>query len=137
MYAGTLDQIPYQAGWMASSGSTDSWTVTGFPGPDGEVMLVDSPGLMVTADTPEKQMAAWLFARYLLSPEVQAELVQSGFSLPVRESAMSLLSGFASQYPQWSQAVEMMDIARPVPISSGWGDRTVGAAGWVLSFAPG
>ena len=121
MYAGTLDQISYQAGWMASSGSTDSWTVMGFPGPDGEVMLVDSPGLMVTADTPEKQMAAWLFARYLLSPEVQADLVQSGFSLPVRESALDLLSGFASQYPQWAQAVEMMDIARPVPISSAWG----------------
>ncbi|HCU56945.1 MAG TPA: hypothetical protein DF984_01735 [Anaerolineaceae bacterium] len=121
MYAGTLDQIPYQAGWMVSSGSTDDWTVMGFPGPEGEVMLVDSPGLMVTADTPENQMAAWLFARYLLSPEVQAKLVRSGFSLPVRESALALLADFANQYPQWAQAVEMMDIARPVPISSGWG----------------
>ena len=121
MYAGTLDQIPYQAGWMASEGSTDDWTVMGFPGPDGEVMLVDSPGLMVTADTPENQMAAWLFARYLLSPEVQADLAQSGFSLPVRESALDLLTDFANQYPQWAQAVEMMDIARPIPISSGWG----------------
>ena len=121
MYASTLDQIPYQAGWMASEGSTDSWTVMGFPGPDGEVMLVDSPGLMVTADTPENQMAAWLFARYLLSPEVQAKLVQSGFSLPVRSSAMDLLGDFANRYPQWAQAVEMMDIARPVPISSDWG----------------
>ena len=93
----------------------------GFPGPDGDVMLVDSPGLMVTADTPENQMAAWLFARYLLSPEVQAELVQSGFSLPVRESTLGLLAYFADQYPQWAQAVELMDIARPIPISSGWG----------------
>ena len=121
MYAGTLDQIPYQMGWMASSGSSDEWAVMGFPGPDGEVMLVDSPGLMITADTPENQMAAWLFARYLLSPEVQADLVQSDFSLPVRESAMDLLAVFSTQNPQWTQAVEMMDIARPVPISSGWG----------------
>ena len=121
MFAGTLDQIPYQTGWMASSGSSDEWTVMGFPGPDGDVMLVDSPGLMVTADTPENQMAAWLFARYLLSPEVQAELVQTGFSLPVRESTLGLLAYFADQYPQWAQAVELMDIARPIPISSGWG----------------
>lgn len=121
MYAGTLDQIPYQVGWMASSGSADEWTVMGFPGPEGEVMLVDSPGLIITADTPEMQMAAWLFARYLLSPEVQAEIAQSSFSLPVRESAVGLLSGFGSQYPQWAQAVELMDIARPIPISSGWG----------------
>jgi hypothetical protein len=39
----------------------------------------------------------------------------------VRESALALLADFANQYPQWAQAVEMMDIARPVPISSGWG----------------
>jgi len=34
---------------------------------------------------------------------------------------MEFLSGFAGQNPQWAQAVAMMDTARPVPISSGWG----------------
>lgn len=121
MYAGTLDQIPDQVGWMASSGSTDEWATMGFPGPAGETMLVDGPGLMVTADSLENQMAAWLFARYLLSPEVQADLVRSGFTLPVRESALDLLGDFSAQYPQWAQAAALIEIARPIPISTGWG----------------
>ncbi len=130
MYAGTLDQIPEQTNWMSTEGSEDSWTAMGFSGPSGETMLVDGPGLMLTADSPKNQMAAWLFARYLLSPEVQAQLVQSGFSLPVRKSAISMLSDFATQYPQWARAVALIDIAKPVPISAGWG---IGQ--WVLQDA--
>ncbi len=78
-YAGTLDQIPDQANWMVTEGSQDTWAAMGFPGPAGETMLVDGPGLMLTADTPQNQMAAWLFARYLLSPEAQVKLAESGF----------------------------------------------------------
>ncbi len=129
-YAGTLDQIPAQMGWMQAAESEDVWRVMGFPGPGGETILVGGPGLMVTADSPENQMAAWLFARYLLEPEVQAELVSSGFTLPVRESALDLLSDFSAAYPQWAQAVLMVDRAAPLPVSDGWG-----VAQWVLQDA--
>lgn len=120
-YAGRLDQIPLQMGWMQEAESADDWTAIGFPGPEGEAMLVGGPGLMVTADSPENQMAAWLFARYLLELEVQAELVQSGFTLPVRKSALALLSDFSEAYPQWAQAVDLLDEAQAVPTSEGWG----------------
>ncbi len=119
-YAGTLDQIPVQMGWMEEAENQDTWTAMGFPGPEGEAMLVDGPGLMITADSPENQMAAWLFARYLLDPEVQAALVRSGFTLPVRESAMDLLGDFSAAYPQWAQGAAMIDRAKPLPISQGW-----------------
>ncbi|MCB2209460.1 extracellular solute-binding protein [bacterium] len=120
-FAGTLDQIPAQASWMTTSGSQDAWSVIGFPGPAGETMLVNGPGMMVTADTPEIQMAAWLFARYLLTPEAQAQLVQAGFSLPVRQSAMAQLSEFTATYPQWAQAAALLDSAQAAPVSTRWG----------------
>jgi ABC-type glycerol-3-phosphate transport system substrate-binding protein len=85
---------------------------------------------MVTADSPENQMAAWLFARYLLMPEIQAELVRSGFTLPVRESALDLLEDFSAANPQWAQAVSLVNQAEPLPISQGWG---IGS--WVLQDA--
>jgi ABC-type glycerol-3-phosphate transport system substrate-binding protein len=129
-FAGTLDQIPTQMSWMAEAENEDVWTVMGFPGMAGEIMLIDGPGLMLTADAPENQMAAWLFARYLLTPEVQADLVRSGFSLPVRQSSMALLVGFATDYPQWAQAASMIEDAHAVPISEGWG---IGQ--WVLQDA--
>jgi multiple sugar transport system substrate-binding protein len=121
MFAGTLDQIPDQVAWMATEGNQDEWIAMGFPGSDEETILVNGPGLMLTADTPENQMAAWLFAKYLLEPEVQAKIVRSGFTLPVRESAMTLLDDFSTAYPQWAQGAELVDEAGTPPVSEEWG----------------
>jgi len=76
--------------------------------------------LMVTAETKEEQLAAWLFAKHLLEPTVQTKLVQSLYSLPVRESAFDLLSDFEGDYPQWSQAAAMLDSAIALPVSDAW-----------------
>jgi multiple sugar transport system substrate-binding protein len=120
-YAGQLDQIPEQAGWMEVAGNNDQWTVMGFPGPEGETVVVDGPGLMIGADTPEGQLAAWLFARHLLEPEVQERLVRSLFTLPVRRSALPLLEDFAEGNPQWAEGVALLDDAASLPVSEAWG----------------
>jgi multiple sugar transport system substrate-binding protein len=130
MYSGTLDQIPEQQGWMTLESNTDDWGVIGYPGSERITMLVDSPGLMVSAGTPAEQMASWLFAKFLLEPQVQAEIVQSLFTLPARQSAVSFLPEFIEQYPQWAEAVDLIDISAPIPIAEGWG-----IAQWVLQDA--
>jgi ABC-type glycerol-3-phosphate transport system substrate-binding protein len=138
MYAGTTEQIPLQKAWMAQAGVDDQWMAIGFPGPDGEVMVVDSPGLFISESTPEKQLAAWLFAEHLLTPEIQARLVQSLFSLPVRESAIDYLGDFPAEYPQWTQSYEMIDVAHHLPISDDWGvGRWVLQDGIIRLFAQG
>lgn len=121
IYAGTLDQIPSQAGWMVQSQTEDQWTVSGFPGPEGDVMLVNSPGLFITESSLEAQLGAWLFAKHLVTPEIQARLVQSLFTLPVRSSTVDDLDDFITEYPQWAAAVEMVGNANHLPISEGWG----------------
>lgn len=130
MYAGTLEQIPAQKGWMALSEYEDEWIAIGFPGSEGEVMFVDGPGLMIPKDSPENQMAAWLFARHLLEPEVQARIVHSLYTLPVRTSAVDSLTEFEADTPQWANAVAMIEIAQALPVTEGWG-----AARWVLQDA--
>lgn len=121
MYAGTLDQIHIQSGWMEVSQKGDAWMVTSFPGQDHSFILFDGPGLMVTAEKPEEQLAAWLFARHLLTPEVQDQLVRSLLTLPVRNTTRSLLADFEEIYPQWVQALSLMSVAEPLPISNEWG----------------
>ena len=130
MYAGTLDQIPIQTGWMNQVNNDDNWISMGFPGPIDETMFIDGPGLMITESTSETQIAAWLFAKYLLEPEVQAELVRSMFTLPVRNSSRPLLNDFESAYPQWAQAADMIDSANFMPLSDQWG-----IARWLLQDA--
>jgi multiple sugar transport system substrate-binding protein len=130
LYAGQLDQVPIQMRWMEALGSEDEWQVIGFPGPVGETILVDGPGLIITPDSMEQELAAWLFAKHLLEPEVQAQLVRTLFSLPVRESSFDLLGDFEEDYPQWSQGASMLDSAKALPVSQGWG-----MAKWVLQDA--
>ena len=130
VYAGTLDQIPSQAGWLDMAEREDEWIAMGFPGRDQDVMVVDGPGLLIPEYTPAQQLGAWLFARHLLEPEVQAQLVTSGYALPVRQSALEMLEDFADDHPQWAQAVDLLDIAQALPASDGWG-----IAQWVLQDA--
>jgi multiple sugar transport system substrate-binding protein len=120
-YAGRLDEISDQLGWMDTLGNTDEWTVMGIPGNEKFSVLVDSPGLMVVESSPESQLAAWLFASHLIAPEIQAELVQSLFTLPVRESATESLGEFFTMYPQYREALDLVDTAVAAPASTGWG----------------
>ncbi|NLN70053.1 MAG: extracellular solute-binding protein [Chloroflexi bacterium] len=121
LYAGQLDQIPTQMGWMETAGNEDDWTVIGFPGPAGEQILVEGPELFIMAGAPENELAAWLFIKYLLAPEAQAKLVESLFTLPVRESALELLTKFKTDYPQWEQGTALVDTANVLPVSEAWG----------------
>jgi multiple sugar transport system substrate-binding protein len=130
LVAAKSEQIPIQASWMDVLGSEDEWDVIGFPGVMGESIVVDGPGLLVTAGSPEEQLAAWLFAKYLLEPEVQAAFVQSLFTLPVRPSAMALLTDFETEYPQWAQAAALVESASALPVTDAWG-----VAQWVLQDA--
>ena len=130
MYAGYLDQIPVQIGWMDTLSNEDEWEVLGFPGPDGEKILIDGPSLMITTGAPEEEVAAWLFAKFLLEPTVQAKLVEGLFTLPVRRSAMELLTDFQKDFPQWAQGAALIESASIIPDSVTWG-----IAQWALQDA--
>jgi multiple sugar transport system substrate-binding protein len=128
--AANTEQIPIQASWMDVIGSEDEWDVIGFPGVTGESIVVDGPGLLVTTGSPKDQLAAWLFAKHLLEPEVQAVLVRRLFTLPVRASAMDLLTDLEAGYPQWAQAAALVNSVSALPTSDAWG---IGQ--WVLQDA--
>ncbi len=130
LFAGETGQIPYLKNWMASSGSEDLWTVAPFRGTTESPVMVDGPVLQMVAGTPETQLASWLFMRYLLSPDVQAQLVRVGYSIPVRDSALTLLEDFAGQNPQWLLAYQFTSQAEAAPVSAEWGLKQ-----WVLQDA--
>ena len=130
MYAGTLDQIEMQAGWMDNAANQDLWIATAFPGPAGETIMMESHGLFIPESSPAQQMAAWLFAKHLLSSEAQVALIESSFMLPVRSSTVDLLGEFTETYPQWAQAVDLIENGTLLPTSDEWEEGQ-----WVLQDA--
>jgi multiple sugar transport system substrate-binding protein len=101
--------------------STDQWTVIPFPSQEGQpVMVTYGPALVVLAAEPEQELAAWLFARWLASPEVQARWVQNQGTLPTRASVLDLLADYRESHPQWDAAVELLPYAQVEPGRPSW-----------------
>jgi ABC-type glycerol-3-phosphate transport system substrate-binding protein len=118
--SGDLAQVPYAAGAMSRAGNADIWTVIPFPGSQGGVLVAYGPSYSVLRSTPERQLAAWLFARWLLSAENQAQWVEATNLLPLRTSLLDMIGPYRTTYPQWDAAVADLPQARIVPQLASW-----------------
>ena len=118
---GSLSGLPYQAAAFQRQGNADRWTVLPFPSPSGEPAVnVYGPSFVVTPSTPERQLAAWLFLKWLLQPENQARLIASNGMLPLSQAAREALQDYAAANPQWAAAVDLLSVARPEPALPSW-----------------
>jgi multiple sugar transport system substrate-binding protein/sn-glycerol 3-phosphate transport system substrate-binding protein len=84
------------------------------------VVIIHGPELMLARTTPERQLAAWLFARWLISPEIQSRWMRADGSCPVRAATLSLLTDYAAAHPQWASLVALIDNARVEPAYASW-----------------
>ncbi len=120
-YTGTVTGIPYQSEVMRRQDNGDAWTVLPFPSPGAQPsMPVFGPSFSMLPSTPEKQLAAWLFLRWLAQPESQARWTEATASLPLRAAAQDPLSAYLRANPQWAAAVEALPYAVAEPALVSW-----------------
>ena len=122
----SLEELPDLARAFASAGNRDKWTVLPFPGTEGTVLVVYGSSYIQLVSEDADQLATWLFVRWLLSPENQADWVNSAGYFPLQASTMSLLGDYAAGHPQWVEAVKLLPQGRTTPQLAEW--RTVRVA---------
>jgi ABC-type glycerol-3-phosphate transport system substrate-binding protein len=120
---GDLTEAAALSATLTRLGSTDEWTMIPFPGPEAQAVTVYGPSYTLLESTPERQLAAWLFVRWLLSAENQAKWVETTGTLPLRTATLDLLADYRSAHPQWDAAVQSLPLAQGVPQRADW--RTV------------
>ena len=118
--SGDLAEVPMAAESMSRLKNSDEWTVLPFPGPQESELVAYGPSYTVLKSTPEKQLAAWLFARWLLSPENQAQWVEATGLFPLRNSVLELIGPYRAASPQWDAAVGYVSLAQGVPQLASW-----------------
>lgn len=102
-------------------GNQDVWIVLPFPSPEGPAVLeVHGPSLILLKSAAEEQLAAWLFARWLVLPEIQAEWVSHTGYFPTRISAMARLKKEDFYLPQQWSALRLLPLARAEPAFASW-----------------
>jgi multiple sugar transport system substrate-binding protein len=115
-----LAEIPLEREAMARLKNGDDWTVLPFPGTQENSLVLYGPSYTLLKSTPEQQMAGWLFARWLLSPESQARWVEATGLFPLRLSVKDMIGPYRSAYPQWEAALGELNAVRTVPQLASW-----------------
>ncbi|MBL8051018.1 MAG: extracellular solute-binding protein, partial [Anaerolineales bacterium] len=118
-----LEELPNIARVFASVGNRDTWQVLPFPNDDAGVMVVYGSSYVVMKTTDEKQMAAWLFIKWLLDNQQDARWVETTHLFPLRSSTLDLLGDYERTHPQWRQAVDLIPQGEMQPQLASW--RTV------------
>lgn len=114
-----LAEISNQSLAFEQTKNSDEWTVIPFPGQHGQ-LIAEGPIFSVLNSTPEKQLAAWLFVRWLLSSENQARWVVATGMFPLRISSYEALTGYRGSHKQWDVAVGYMDNLATQPQLASW-----------------
>jgi len=121
--SGDLSELTDQDNAFSMAKNSDDWEVIPYPGAEEKIILAYGPSYTVMKTTPGKQLAAWLFARWMLKPEVQTQWTKATGMLPLRNTSMESLASYAASHPQWAQAAALLDQATLEPQIPSW--RTV------------
>ncbi|OGO27820.1 MAG: hypothetical protein A2Z16_02005 [Chloroflexi bacterium RBG_16_54_18] len=128
---GSIMGIPSQKVAFTQASSQDEWTVIPFPSPGSQpAVSVYGPSFQILPSSPEQQLAAWVFTKWILSPENQARLVQETSAFPLRRSVLEHLATYRRLNPHWAAAVDLLSSARAEPALQSWD-----TVRWALSDA--
>jgi ABC-type glycerol-3-phosphate transport system substrate-binding protein len=116
----SLEDLPDQLRAFAAAGNGDQWTALAFPGDEQSSLAVYGSSYILLRSSPEEQLASWLFVRWMLSPENQAQWVEATGLFPLRTSALELLGAYGASHPQWAAAVSLLPHAQIQPQLASW-----------------
>jgi multiple sugar transport system substrate-binding protein len=98
----------------------DEWVILNIPSTTGDpVPLISGLSLSILQSSPKEQLAAWIFIRWLVDPEIQAKLVSVSYLFPSRLSTMELLEENIG-YPGWNAAFSRLSSGKSVPVQPSW-----------------
>jgi hypothetical protein len=118
---GTLESLPFQAAYQQSGNFQDAWTTLSYIGSDGESYLVLEPlAFSVQRSDQNSELAAWIFANWLMEPAQQARLVEIHGLWPSTGDPTSIAPEYASTHPYWAAALESDPIITVVPEDANW-----------------
>ena len=118
--SGDLAEVSMVNESMSRLNNTDEWTLVPVPGTTGSVLVTYGPSYSLLKSTPEEQLAAWLFIRWLLLPENQIQWVDATGLFPLLQSVMNMGGPYRSASPQWDAVIEDLSLAQGVPQLASW-----------------
>lgn len=138
LVSGSLEEVNQQRAAFSRAGSTDQWILIPYPRQTGEPqMILDGSNYFLVSSQPERQMAAWVFLRWMSEPLQQVRMSQVTGAWPSRHSSVSTLQAEWSSDLIYSYVFSAMAALQPAPHDAEWSivRRIFEDAAWQL-FQP-
>ncbi len=119
----SLEELPSVTRVFANVGNRDTWKVLPFPNDEDGVLVVYGSSYVMLKSNDEKQLATWLFMKWLLDNEQDKRFVEATHLFPLRSSTLSLLTDYEKTHPHWKQAVDLISVGQLQPQLASW--RTI------------
>jgi len=108
-------------GQAVSDAADFVWETTTLPGTAGQpVTNLYGASLSISRSSPDRELAAWLFIRFLSQPEIQAEWAAATGTIPVRASAANLLEEVSDSNSKYRSLVQSGVVSRTEPSVPGY-----------------
>jgi multiple sugar transport system substrate-binding protein len=118
VYSATLQDLMLQSDYSSFSASKDEWVMIPYPTTSTATILTEGASFGILTSTEDRQLAAWLFVRWLSQPEQQVRLLQTTGTLPLGSGVLSLMSDFRISYPEWDGVIDLLPELQPLPQQS-------------------
>lgn len=117
-YSGSMEDLLAQQKNNQRLGSKDEWTVITYPNEtEKPFLLTEGLDYGLTASSDVKQLAGWLFIKWLSAPEQQAWLLRASVSLPLGEKVKTFVKDIPQDYPKWQAGIDLLTSIQPIPAS--------------------
>jgi len=104
----SISGLPYY-GQAVDEGAGFNWSVNPPPHSTATPRLnIYGASQSIFVSTPEEQLAAWLFIKWLSGPEQQATWASSTGYFPTRQAAADLLADYFAEHPTYEKAFTFM-----------------------------
>jgi multiple sugar transport system substrate-binding protein/sn-glycerol 3-phosphate transport system substrate-binding protein len=107
---------PYYAAAFADESNADVWGWMAAPGPDGTLAVNAFQQMLgVIPSTQQREMASWLFIKWLTSPEIQARWIPASGYYGTQYTTEAMMTDYAAENPVWASGVELAAIGPSEP----------------------
>ena len=113
-------------------GVADEWLILPYPGTEKPVTIISGLSYGILESNPQKELASWLFVRWMSLPDAQARLLLAGGGVPLSPGAMEIAGEALPAYSQWQTALSFIPLTEPPPITGAWQEARyiLGDAAW-------
>ena len=115
---GSSSGLPYY-GSAVDAGAGHDWSVAALPSATGmPKQNVYGASVGIPKTTPERELSAWIFLKFLTSPDIQAQWAKASKYFPTRASVAGEMEGFFKANPTYKKAFDLLKYGAfepPVP----------------------